>query len=313
LSSSSWTTADIPDLSGRRALVTGVTGGLGHHVVLELARTGAEVLATARDIPRGKESLDAIHGAVPNARVELVELDLADLASVRDAAARIVADGRPLDICVNIAGVMAAPQRQTVDGFELQIGTNHVGHFALVGGLWPAIVAAPAARVVTVSSLMHWLVRDIKLRCLDPDADQGRYRKWAAYSESKLANLVYATELGRRVRTAGLAVESVAAHPGYSATGLQHAGLAMGNYSLERFVVRIGTWVVAQSAAAGAAPLLQAATDPSVPSGAYIGPGSPGEARGAPKPAGMSKAARDHDLGRRLWAASEAATGVTYP
>jgi len=313
LSSSSWTTADIPDLSGRRALVTGVTGGLGHHVVLELARTGAEVLATARDIPRGKESLDAIHGAVPNARVELVELDLADLASVRDAAARIVADGRPLDICVNIAGVMAAPQRQTVDGFELQIGTNHVGHFALVGGLWPAIVAAPAARVVTVSSLMHWLVRDIKLRCLDPDADRGRYRKWAAYSESKLANLVYATELGRRVRTAGLAVESVAAHPGYSATGLQHAGLAMGNYSLERFVVRIGTWVVAQSAAAGAAPLLQAATDPSVPSGAYIGPGSPGEARGAPKPAGMSKAARDPDLGRRLWAASEAATGVTYP
>ena len=313
MSSSSWTTADIPDLSGRRALVTGVTGGLGHHVVLELARTGAEVLATARDIPRGKESLDAIHGSVPNARVELVELDLADLASVRDAAARIVADGRPLDICVNIAGVMAAPQRQTVDGFELQIGTNHVGHFALVGGLWPAIVAAPAARVVTVSSLMHWLVRDIKLRCLDPDADQGRYRKWAAYSESKLANLVYATELGRRVRTAGLAVESVAAHPGYSATGLQHAGLAMGNYSLERFVVRIGTWVVAQSAAAGAAPLLQAATDPSVPSGAYIGPGSPGEARGAPKPAGMSKAARDPDLGRRLWAASEAATGVTYP
>jgi len=313
LSSSSWTTADIPDLSGRRALVTGVTGGLGHHVVLELARTGAEVLATARDIPRGKESLDAIHGAVPNARVELVELDLADLASVRDAAARIVADGRPLDICVNLAGVMAAPQRQTVDGFELQIGTNHVGHFALVGGLWPAIVAAPAARVVTVSSLMHWLVRDIKLRCLDPDADQGRYRKWAAYSESKLANLVYATELGRRVRTAGLAVESVAAHPGYSATGLQHAGLAMGNYSLERFVVRIGTWVVAQSAAAGAAPLLQAATDPSVPSGAYIGPGSPGEARGPPKPAGMSKAARDPDLGRRLWAASEAATGVTYP
>ncbi|HEU0288220.1 MAG TPA: oxidoreductase, partial [Nocardioidaceae bacterium] len=301
MSSSSWTTADIPDLSGRRALVTGVTGGLGYHIAQELARAGAEVLATARDIPRGKENLDAIHATVPNARVELVELDLADLASVRDAAARIVADGRPLDICVNIAGVMAAPQRQTADGFELQIGTNHVGHFALVGGLWPAIVAAPAARVVTVSSLMHWLVRDIKLRRLDAEADQGRYRKWAAYSESKLANLVFALELDRRVRAAGLPVESVAAHPGYSATGLQHAGLAMGDYSLDRFVVRIGTWVVAQSAAAGAWPLLQAATDPSVPGGAYIGPGSPGEARGAPKPAGMSKAARDPDLGRRLW------------
>jgi NAD(P)-dependent dehydrogenase (short-subunit alcohol dehydrogenase family) len=313
LSGSSWTPADIPDLSGRRALVTGVTGGLGHHVVLELARAGAEVLATARDTVRGKESLDVIHESVPKARVELVELDLADLASVHAAAARVVADGRPLDICVNIAGVMAAPQRRTVDGFELQIGTNHVGHFALVGGLWPAIVAAPAARVVAVSSLMHWLARGIRMRCLDPAAKQGRYRKWAAYSESKLANLVFALELDRRVRAAGLPVESVAAHPGYSATGLQHAGLAMGDYSVERFILRIGNWVVAQSAAAGAWPLLQAATDPGLPGGAYIGPGSPGEARGAPKPAGMSKAARDPDLGRRLWAASEAAADLTYP
>ncbi|MGH3485045.1 MAG: oxidoreductase [Nocardioidaceae bacterium] len=313
MSASSWTTADIPDLSGRRALVTGVSGGLGHHVVLELVRAGAEVLATARDRSRGKESLDAIRSEVPGAHVELVELDLADLASVRAAAARVVADGKPIDICVNIAGVMAAPQRRTVDGFELQIGTNHVGHFALVGGLWPAIVAAPAARIVTVSSLMHWLVRDIKLRCLDPEAEQGRYRKWAAYSESKLANLVYAMELDRRVGAAGLPVESVAAHPGYSATGLQHAGLAMGSYSFERFVLRLGNWVIAQSAAAGAWPLLRAATEPGLPGGAYFGPGSPGEARGAPKPAGISRPALDPDLGRRLWAATESATGIAYP
>jgi NAD(P)-dependent dehydrogenase (short-subunit alcohol dehydrogenase family) len=303
----------MPDLSGRRALVTGVSGGLGHHVVLELARAGADVLATARDRSRGKESLDAIRTDVPGAQVELVELDLADLASVRAAAARVVADGRPLDICVNNAGVMAAPRRWTVDGFELQIGTNHVGHFALVGGLWSAIVAAPAARVVTVSSLMHWLVRDIKLRCLDPEAEQGRYRKWAAYSESKLANLVYALELDRRVRAAGLPTVSVAAHPGYSATGLQHAGLAMGNYSLERFVLRLGNRVIAQSAAAGAWPLLRAATQPGLPGGAYFGPGSLGEAHGAPAPARISRAALDPDLGRRLWDASEAATGVTYP
>jgi NAD(P)-dependent dehydrogenase (short-subunit alcohol dehydrogenase family) len=313
LSASSWTTADIPDLTGRRALVTGVTGGLGYHVVLELARAGAEVLATARDLARGKESLDAIRESVPGARVDLVELDLADLASVRAAASRVVADGRPLDICVNIAGVMAAPQRRTVDGFELQIGTNHVGHFALVGGLWPAIVAAPAARIVAVSSLMHWTVRKIRLRCLDPDAEQGRYRKWTAYSESKLANLVYALELDRRVRAADLPVTSVAAHPGYSATGLQHAGLALGDYSVERFILRVGNWVVAQSAAAGAWPLLRAATEPGLPGGAYLGPSSPGEARGAPAVAGMSRAARDPDLGRRLWAASESATGIAYP
>jgi NAD(P)-dependent dehydrogenase (short-subunit alcohol dehydrogenase family) len=313
LSASSWTTADIPDLTGRRALVTGVTGGLGHHVVLELARAGADVLATARDLARGKESLDAIRDTVPDARVDLVELDLADLASVRATAARVVADGRPLDICVNIAGVMAAPQRRTVDGFELQIGTNHVGHFALVGCLWPAIVAAPAARIVAVSSLMHWTVRRIRLRCLDPAAEQGRYRKWTAYSESKLATLVYALELDRRVRAAGLPITSVAAHPGYSATGLQHAGLAMGNYSVERFVLRIGTWVIAQSAAAGAWPLLRAATEPDLPGGSYLGPSSPGEARGAPAPAGISRTARDPDLGRRLWAASESATGIAYP
>jgi len=313
LSASSWRTADIPDLSGRLALVTGVSGGLGHHVVLELARAGAEVLATARDGARGKESLDAIRTAVPDAQVELVELDLADLASVRVAASRVVAAGRPLDICVNNAGVMAAPRRQTVDGFDLQIGTNHLGHFALVGGLWPAIVAAPAARIVTVSSLLHWAVRDIKLRRWQSETAAGRYRKWVTYSESKLANLVYALELDRRVRGAGLPITSVAAHPGYAATGLQHAGLAMGSYALERFVVRIGDRVIAQSDAAGAWPLLRAATEPGVAGGAYFGPGSLGEARGAPAPARISRAGRDPDLGHRLWAASEAATGITYP
>jgi NAD(P)-dependent dehydrogenase (short-subunit alcohol dehydrogenase family) len=313
LSASSWTTADIPDLSGRRALVTGVTGGLGHHVVLELARAGAEVLATARDVPRGKETLDSIRTAAPGVRVDLVELDLADLESVRAAASRVVADGRPLDICVNNAGVMAAPRRRTADGFDLQIGTNHLGHFALVGGLWPAIAAAPAARVVTVSSLLHWAVRDIKLRRWRPEAETGRYRKWVTYSESKLANLVYALELDRRVRAAGVPVTSVAAHPGYAATGLQHAGLAMGSYALERFVVRIGDRVIAQSDAAGAWPLLRAATEPDLTGGSYLGPGSPGEARGAPAPARISHPALDPDLGRRLWAASEAATGITYP
>jgi NAD(P)-dependent dehydrogenase (short-subunit alcohol dehydrogenase family) len=313
---SPWTTADIPDLAGRRALVTGVTGGLGFHVVRELARAGAEVLATARDVDRGKGALASVQSELPEARVELVELDLASLDSVRDAASRVVDDGRPLDICVNNAGVMAAPDRRTADGFELQIGTNHLGHFALVGGLWPALLAAPAARVVTVSSLMHWLVRGIEFRRLDAEAlghRAPRYRKWIAYSQSKLANLVYALELDRRARTVGTSIVSVAAHPGYSATGLQHAGLAMGNYSLERLALRVANGVIAQSAAAGALPLLRAATEPGLAGGSYVGPGSIGEARGAPDRARISRTATDPELGRCLWDASETATGITYP
>jgi NAD(P)-dependent dehydrogenase (short-subunit alcohol dehydrogenase family) len=308
-----WTTYNLPDLTGRWALVTGVTGGLGYHVVRELARAGADVVATARDRSRGKATLESIRAEVPSARVELLELDLADLESVRSAASTVVDDGRPLDICVNNAGVMASPDRRTVDGFELQIGTNHLGHFALVGGLWPALVAAPAARVVTVSSLMHWGARGIELRRLEPDARPGRYRKWVAYCESKLANLVYAIELDRRARAARAPVVSVAAHPGYSATGLQHAGLAMGSYSVERFALRVGTWVLAQSAEAGAWPLLRAASEPGLAGGSYMGPGSLGESRGAPAPARISRRAADPELGRCLWAASESATGLAYP
>jgi NAD(P)-dependent dehydrogenase (short-subunit alcohol dehydrogenase family) len=318
LSASAWTTDDIPDLTGQRALVTGVTGGLGYHAVRELARAGADVIATARDRTRGKASLESIRAELPTARVELLELDLADLESVRSAASTVVDDGRPLDICVNNAGVMAAPERRTVDGFELQIGTNHLGHFALVGRLWPALVAAPAARVVTVASLMHWLVRGIELRRLEPEelghhGGAGRYRKWIAYSESKLANLVYALEFDRRTRAAGAPVVSVAAHPGYSATGLQHAGLAMEGHAVQRFVLRFGNIVLAQSAQAGAWPLLRAATEPDLPGGSYMGPGWPGEARGAPAPARISRWATDPDLGRCLWEASESATAVTYP
>jgi NAD(P)-dependent dehydrogenase (short-subunit alcohol dehydrogenase family) len=318
LSVSEWTIADIPGLAGRRALVTGVTGGLGFNVVRELARAGADVVATARNVERGRSALASIRRDVSDASVDLVELDLASLASVRAAAVRVVADGRPLDICVNVAGVMAAPDRRTVDGFELQIGTNHLGHFALVGGLWPALVAAPAARVVTVSSLMHWLARRIELRRLDADAlgsdaRAPRYRKWIAYSESKLANVVFALELDRRAMAAAAPVVSVAAHPGYSATGLQHAGLAMGNYSFERFLLRVATWVVAQSPEAGAWPLLRAATEVGLPGGSYLGPGSVGEAHGAPAPARISRTALDPELGRCLWAASESATGVAYP
>lgn len=312
MSASTWTTADIPDLTGRRALVTGVTGGLGFYVVRELARAGAEVLATARDAERGQSALTSIRSEVPGASVSLVELDLASFASVREAAKPAV-DGGPLDLCVNNAGVMASPDRRTVDGFELQIGTNHLGHFALVGRLWPALVAAGSARVVSVSSLMHWSVRGIELRRLNADAEPPRYRKWIAYSQSKLANLVYGMELDRRIRAASLPVVSVAAHPGYSATGLQHAGLAMGNYSVERFALRVANRVVAQSAEAGAWPLLRAATEPGLAGGSYLGPGGLGESRGAPAPARVSRTAADPELGRRLWEASESATGVTYP
>ena len=208
-----WTLADIPDLTGRRALVTGVTGGLGEHTVLELARKGASVVMTARSQTKLQRAVDDVRRVLPQAELVPLVLDLADLSSVR----RAVDEVRPLgalDLLVNNAGVMATPHRRTADGFELQLGTNHLGHFALTGLLWPQLVAAGSARVVTVSSQMHRLARTVPLG--DPRQDTGRYRKWQAYAESKLANLLFAFELERRATAAGVAVHSMAAHPGYA-------------------------------------------------------------------------------------------------
>ena len=306
----SWSTDDIPDLTGRRALVTGVTGGLGEHTAFELARRGADLVVTARDSAKAAPVLERLRSA-SDRQVDLVDLDLADLSSVRTAAEFVLDRYERVDVLINNAGVMAPPKRRTADGFELQIGTNHIGHFALAGRLWP-MLRDSSARVVFVSSQAHRMVRSIDLRSLEPGGDPRAYQRWRSYGESKLANLMTALELGDRA--AGTGVVAVAAHPGYAATDLQRAGPELaGGPTLQSRGMTLLNKVVAQTAQAGAWPLLLAATLPGLSPGSYVGPDGVGEARGRPTLVGTSRAARDREARRALWAASEAATGVSFP
>ncbi len=298
---SGWTAAALPDQTGRTVLVTGANSGLGLHTSLELARAGARVLMGCRSLVRGREAVERVHAEVPGASVEVVPLDLASLASVRAAAEDVAARAPALDVLVANAGVMAVPRRMTEDGFESQLGVNHLGHFALVGLLLPQLLAAPAPRVVGVSSNAHRFGR------IDFDDLQGErsYSRWAAYGQSKLANLLYARELSRRAE-GKLLVAS--AHPGYAATELQSGQGA----PLLEAAMRLTNLLVAQSAARGAEPQLYAATMPDVRSDDYFGPSGPGELRGHPTRVGRSQAARDDVAAHRLWQVSETLTGVVY-
>jgi len=309
-----WSTAQIPDLSGRWAMVTGASSGLGHHVTRELAHAGAAVVMAGRDLDRLAVSADLVRRGVPAADLHIVSLDLADLAAVHRTAEQVLEGYDHLDLLVDNAGVMATPERKTADGFELQIGTNHLGHFALTGLLLPALLASPhGARVVVTSSVAHRTVSGIDLDSLVAGADTRPYRKWRAYGESKLANLLFMLELERRAAAEDLALLSVAAHPGYAATELQTSGPAMGGATVGSRLMSLANKVVAQPADHGAWPLLLAATQPGLPGGSYVGPGGPGETRGRPRLVGMSAAASDPGLARAVWVASEAATGVTWP
>lgn len=320
-----WGTTDVPDLTGRTAVVTGANSGLGRRTALELARHGASVVLACRDERRGAEALADVRREVPHARASLGRLDLADLASVRTFATSVLERGGRLDLLVNNAGVMAIPHRRTADGFEMQLGTNHLGHFALTGLLLPALladlpagVAPPAgtasarepdpARVVTVSSSVHRIGR-IAFEDLQSDR---RYNKWRAYGQSKLANLLFMRELDTRAHAAGAPLVSVAAHPGYARTELQATGPRMAGRAWQARVTGAVNRVLAQSAHAGSLPSLRAATDPGVRSGEYFGPAGPGEVRGHPVRVGMSAAARDDEVARRLWEVSERLTGVSY-
>jgi NAD(P)-dependent dehydrogenase (short-subunit alcohol dehydrogenase family) len=293
----SWGLSDLPDLTGRRALVTGVTGGLGEQVAIALAGRGAEVVMAGRDETRLAQATADVRGQVPAARLRPLVVDLADLSSVRRAAGRASSYG-PLHLLVNNAGVMATPHRRTVDGFELQMGTNHPGHFALTGLLLPLLVASGSARVVTVSSQLHRLTRAAPLG--DPRARRGRYRRWTAYSESKLANLLFTFELDRRAREAGLPLMAVAAHPGYASTGLMGAGRTLEGSTLRGRILTGAFAVAGQSPASGALPILMAATA-DLPGGTYVGPGGFAEVYGAPRIVTARRLARDPETARRLW------------
>ncbi|MGO4257646.1 oxidoreductase [Marmoricola sp. RAF53] len=299
-----WTLADVPDLSGTRALVTGVTAGLGTETARELLRTGAEVVLVARSADKLDATVAGLAAEIPHAKVHPVIIDLADLASVRRGAAQAAEIG-PLDLLVNNAGVMALPYAATVDGFERQLGTNHFGPFLLTGLLLPQLVASGRGRVVAVASQAHRLARRAPLG--DPRQHTGRYSKWGAYGASKLANLMFTFELDRRLRAAGLPVTALAAHPGYSATELVGKTGGVGGS-----IMTAATTLLGQRAELGALPTMMAATA-DLPGSTYVGPDGPAQMRGYPRVVKARRLAYDEDAQRRLWSLSEEATGIRYP
>jgi len=307
--SEKWTAADIPDQSARRAIVTGANSGLGLVTARELARRGASVTLAVRNTEKGERAATAIREAEPSAQVRVVALDLADLDSIRAFAEAREDIG--LDLLVNNAGVMALPRRTTKDGFEMQMGTNHLGHFALTGLLMPALEKGDDPRVVTLSSPAH------RIGSMNFDDLQGerRYFRWSAYGQSKLANLLFAYELQRRATAAGLQLKSMASHPGYSATNLQTRGSGGDGgllTKLEDGVMAVSNKLLAQSAEMGALPTLYAATVKDLPGGSYIGPDGVGEQRGHPQLVDSTPASKDQAAARRLWEVSEQLTGVSF-
>jgi NAD(P)-dependent dehydrogenase (short-subunit alcohol dehydrogenase family) len=300
----------MPGQHGRTVLVTGANSGIGFQAALELARHGTVVLLACRDAGRGGAARGAIVRQVPAAAVELVALNLADLDSVARLADQVLGRAGGLDLLINNAGVMAVPGRQvTAQGFELQFGTNHLGHFALTLCLLPVLLARPGSRVVTVSSLVH---RFGSIRLDDLQGEHG-YGRWRAYSQSKLANALFTLELDRRLRAASAATISVGAHPGYSHTRLLYSGPNLGGGGIFARVMGLAAPFTGQPAAQGALPVLRAATDPQVRGGDYYGPRGPGEGMGAPRKVRYARTARDEQLAYRLWKASEVLTGVTFP
>lgn len=304
-----WRAADMPDLHGRVALVTGASSGIGLETAAQLARGGARTLLGCRDPERGARAREQIVARHPGAAVEVVRMDLASLDSVEDAAEEIADRAGQLDVLVNNAGLMAPPPELTAEGFELQLGVNHLGHFALTGRLLPLLLAAESARVVTVSSLGHrlWtgaaLSEPADFKVL-PDGS-----RWLGYFRSKLANLLFARELDRRARACSAALRSIPVHPGITRSELV-AKATIGRRPVIGPAARASAGLSAQTTAAGALPSLYAATNPTAAGGEFIGPQL--AVRGTPVRIRPSRTARDAKLADHLWVASVEATGVGY-
>jgi NAD(P)-dependent dehydrogenase (short-subunit alcohol dehydrogenase family) len=305
-----WTEADIPDLTGRTVVVTGANSGLGLRSATVLAEHGARVVLACRSAERGETALASI--TETGGKADLVLLDLADLASVRAAAERIrELTGDRLDVLMNNAGVMATPKQRTKDGFELQFGSNHLGHAALTWLLMPALRATPASRVVTLSSVVARIGR---LNLTDPNYQHRWYESWLAYGQAKLANAVFARELDRRLRAADLDVRSIAAHPGYSRTQLT-ANMSRSRGGLRGAITErvtdFGNSLIGQDVRVGALPQLFAATSDQAEGGKYYGPRGFQELHGSPRQVAFPRGARDDSLGPRLWDVTAELTGVT--
>ena len=303
--STKWTAADIPDQSGRVAVVTGANTGLGYWTAEMLADKGAHVVLAVRNLDKGKDAVDRITAKSPKADVALQQLDLTSLDAIRETAEELRAAHERIDLLINNAGVMYTDKATTKDGFELQFGTNHLGHFAFTGLLLDRLLPVQGSRVVTVSSIGHRIIAKIHF---DDLQWQRSYNRVAAYGQSKLANLMFTYELQRRLAAKGAPTVALAAHPGGSDTELTR-----NIPRLLKPVVDVVWPMFSQSAEMGALPTVRAATDPSAQGGQYYGPDGIGEQRGYPKVVKSSKQSHDEAIQRRLWAVSEELTGVTYP
>lgn len=303
-----WTTADMPDQRGRTAVVTGANTGLGFEVARALVERGATVVLACRDLDKADRAAAVIGAAAPAAAVETLRLDLASLSSVREAAERLRTNHQRLDLLVNNAGLMMPPHGRTEDGFELQLGTNHLGHFALTGLLLDRLLATPGSRVVTVASNAH---RRGDLDFADLQFERRRYRRMPAYGQSKLANLLFTYELQRRLAGAGATTIALAAHPGTARTELMRTSSSLVRAVVSPRLRMIFSWLI-QNARMGALPILRAAVDPAARGGEYYGPAGRGQFTGYP--IRVESTARSHDAGtqHRLWEESERLTGVTY-
>ena len=295
-----WTAADMPSQQHKLALVTGANRGLGFEMAGALARAGAHVILAARDVNKAQQAIAKLQALIPGAQLEAMTLDLADLNSVRRFADHFSQRHSRLDLLCNNASAIMVPLSRTRDGFEMHIGTNHLGHFALTGLLLAHLQAAPGARIVNTASLAHRLTPGLDLE--DLHFERRPYKEMDAYGASKLAALLYTFELDRRLRRAGLPVLATAAHPGYSATNIDLGG----------FFLRLATRLFAQPAANGTWPALYAATASDVQSGEYFGPGGYKELGGHPRRVDCRPEARDTDLAARLWERSQALTGIDY-
>jgi NAD(P)-dependent dehydrogenase (short-subunit alcohol dehydrogenase family) len=303
-----WIEQNVPHLSGKVAIVTGATSGLGFETTKVLALQGAHVVLAVRNTAKGDRAAANIRAAIPEADLEVMTLDLASLVSVRRFADAFAGTHDRVNMLINNAGVMAVPRRETADGLEMQLGTNHLGHFALTGLLMPLILRTPDARVVTVSSSAHVYGRI----AFDDLNSERSYGKWRAYGQSKLANLLFTYELQHRLEALRSTAISVAAHPGYAATNLQFVGPDMEGSKLGRLIASSAYRLMAQSAAMGALPTIFAATSPDVHGGDFIGPDGFMEQRGFPRKVHSNGRSHDTAVAAQLWAISAQLTGVSY-
>lgn len=304
-----WTLEDAPDQSGRTVVITGANSGLGLESTRMLAAKGATVVMACRNVDKGAQAAAWVRERVPNAQLDVLALDLGSLSSIEAFAAALATKHPRVDVLMNNAGVMVPPYTKTADGFELQLGTNHLGHYALTGRVLPLLEAAPAARVVNTSSNAH-LVGRIRF---DDLQSEKKYSRWPAYGQSKLANLLFTYELERRLRKAGRKTISVAAHPGYAATNLQTAGAKMDGSTVSEWFMKLGNSLLAQSAERGALPQVYAAVHPEVQGGQYFGPDGLFEMAGFPRLVQSNAASRDEAAAQRLWQVSEELTKVSFP